>query len=173
MDVKRCDLKVCTLNVRGMRSKVKRRRLFQWFKEKQFDIILLQETYCTLDFVNTFNRDWPGAVYHSVSTSAHSSGVAILLSTRFRGSVNLVYTCERTLILNINIDDKPISIICAYAPNDARARKTFLKNLADYTNKYCPNTPTDSIIIGGDFNTVDVETDRKSKNLDGTSKQFT
>ena len=41
------NLQIVSLNVRGLQNKNKRNRIFQYFKTKKFDIILLQETYST------------------------------------------------------------------------------------------------------------------------------
>ena len=40
-------LKICSLNTRGLRDHKKRNNLFFWIKQKQFDVIFLQETYWT------------------------------------------------------------------------------------------------------------------------------
>ena len=47
-------------------------------ERQKVDVICLQETYCTKDFVPKFDQLWKGKVVHSVSDSAHSKGVAIL-----------------------------------------------------------------------------------------------
>ena len=76
-------LNVVSLNVRGLRGIEKRKALFQWIKEKKFDLICLQETYCTQDLVEKFNRVWEGQVFHSVTDSCHSRGVCILVKNKF------------------------------------------------------------------------------------------
>ena len=71
-------LRLLSLNVRGMRGG-KRHEIFTWIKRKDYDVCLLQETYCTPDFVKTFRKGWKGPVFHSCSNSNHSRGVCILL----------------------------------------------------------------------------------------------
>ena len=44
-------LRLATLNVRGIRNKNKRRSIFQWARDKQIDILCLQETHITNDIV--------------------------------------------------------------------------------------------------------------------------
>ena len=39
------NLQIVSLNVRGLQNRNKRNRIFQYFKTKNFDVILLQETY--------------------------------------------------------------------------------------------------------------------------------
>ena len=72
---------------RGLRNKQKRRRLFEWIRNKKFEIIALQETYCTEDFIDQFNSDWDGQVWHSPTTSSDSSGTCILISKEFDNEI--------------------------------------------------------------------------------------
>ena len=41
------DLKICSLNVRGLGERLKRRETFNWLRAKKFSIYLLQETHCS------------------------------------------------------------------------------------------------------------------------------
>ena len=43
------DFKLLSLNVRGIRSAKKRKALFMWLNVRKYDIIFLQETYCTAE----------------------------------------------------------------------------------------------------------------------------
>ena len=54
-----------------------RNRIFQFFKTKKFDVILLQETYSTLQDENEWKKEWEGPAFFS-SLSNHKCGVAIL-----------------------------------------------------------------------------------------------
>ena len=38
------DLRICSLNVRGLGERLKRRETFNWLRAKKFSIYLLQET---------------------------------------------------------------------------------------------------------------------------------
>ena len=46
------NLQIVSLNITGLQNKNKRNRIFQYFKMKKFDVILLQETYSTLEDEN-------------------------------------------------------------------------------------------------------------------------
>ena len=46
------NIKIISLNARGLRETKKRSNLFFWLKEKKIDICLLQETYWTTDIRN-------------------------------------------------------------------------------------------------------------------------
>ena len=167
------NIQTCTLNVRGLRDQLKRRSLFKWFTEFKFDIIFLQETHVTENFVSTFNKDCTGKVYHCVSDSAHSRGVAILI----RDTIDFTFTNihkdndGRKIILNCDIDNNSFSLVCAYAPNDGKLRLDFLKRLGKWIRQYCRYEK--QTICGADLNTVDRAIDRSTGNLDRTSGQFT
>ena len=76
------NLICATINVRGLNDNEKRKRLFYWLKTKSFDVIFLQETFCTDNFTSTFNRDWQGKLYHATTNPKHSRGVCTLFSCK-------------------------------------------------------------------------------------------
>ena len=41
------DLKICSLNVRGLGDKLKRRKTFNWLRRKSYSICMLQEVHCS------------------------------------------------------------------------------------------------------------------------------
>ena len=51
-----CDstLRLFSVNVRGLRSKLKRKSRFTYFRERKYDIICLQETYITMNMINSY-----------------------------------------------------------------------------------------------------------------------
>ena len=51
---------ICSLNVRGLGSKLKREQVFHWLKEQSFDIYFLQETHLPSSLKKT-NRDGMGS----------------------------------------------------------------------------------------------------------------
>ena len=167
------NVQTCTLNVRGLRDHFKRRTLFKWLIELKLDIIFLQETHVTENFIATFNKDWPGKVYHCCSDSAHSKGVAILIKNTVDFSfINMHKDNDgRKIILNCDIENNSFSLVCAYAPNDGKTRLEFLKRLGKWIKQYCRYEK--KIICGADLNTVDRNIDRSTGNLDRTSAQFT
>ena len=67
------DLKLVSLNVRGIRSPAKRKALFCWLNERKYDIIFLQETYSTQDVESIWKTQWQGKLYFSDGFN-HSRG---------------------------------------------------------------------------------------------------
>ena len=78
-------LKCLSLNVRGLNTYKKRVTLFDWLKNAELDIILLQETHFVKEQESYYNSRWFGEKYHCFSDSVHSRGVSVL----FRQNLNL------------------------------------------------------------------------------------
>ena len=57
------NLQIVSLNIRGLQNKNKRNRMFQYFKTKKIDIILLQETYSTVQDENEWKTEKEGPVF--------------------------------------------------------------------------------------------------------------
>ena len=68
-----------SLNVKGLREKVKRQRIFAWCREKGADIVFLQETYSTREVEDKWTSEWNGQCIYSHGTN-HSKGVLILIN---------------------------------------------------------------------------------------------
>ena len=47
MDKTNFNFQIMSFNVRGLNDRKKRRSIFKWIKQKNIDMCLLQETYCT------------------------------------------------------------------------------------------------------------------------------
>ena len=54
------DCLIGTLNCRGLRDILKRKKLFSWLREKNQDLFLLQETHSTAGDEVTWEREWGG-----------------------------------------------------------------------------------------------------------------
>ena len=44
-------LNLISLNVRGIRDRVKRKTIFDWVRTRRADVVMLQETYSTPDII--------------------------------------------------------------------------------------------------------------------------
>lgn len=173
MDVKYdFKLKTCTLNVRGIRSKDKRCRLISWLREKNFDVICLQETFLTPELEGLIKREWQGNIYHSFTSSYHSRGVAILFKPHLDFKCISVYKdCEgRRLLINATINNEHITIANIYAPNELNHRCDFLKRVSTWLKQYSL-TPQMAIVCG-DFNCSELQSERTSNQTDRSSKIF-
>ena len=52
------DLVICSLNVWGLLSTMKKRETFRWFKLKKIAIYFLQEVYCTKEIEILSTSEW-------------------------------------------------------------------------------------------------------------------
>ena len=146
---KLCDLKLISLNIRGLNDDTKRNKVFCWLRQCDADVILLQETHCGSEKdLWRWNRQWGGTSYWS-TTSSQSKGVAILFKqgkqydiTEYEVDLN-----GRMMYVDIAHDEQYLRLINVYAPNNAKDRKVFFKAL---TAKYIDQEK--DMVIGGDFN---------------------
>ena len=83
-------LSFASLNVRGARDYKKRNSLFFWLKEKQFDIVFLQESYWTDTLVSKIKKEWDGKILLNAGTE-HSKGSAILFRKDLKFEINSVH----------------------------------------------------------------------------------
>mgnify|MGYP000240556187 FL=1 len=70
--------KIYSLNVKGLGARKKRLQVFQWLKDKDFDICLLQETHLTEALNKVWKQEWGGQCFFN-GISSNSAGVSILL----------------------------------------------------------------------------------------------
>ena len=56
------NIKVCSLNVRGLRNKDKREKMFCWLKEQPYNIILLKKLI--LHMISTISGLMNGVIQH-------------------------------------------------------------------------------------------------------------
>ena len=83
-------IKVCSLNVRGLKTNIKRKALMRHLKKQSYDILALQETYLSEAEIKKFEKEM-NLLYH------HSSGIG-----RSKGLIT---------VFSKNIDDKKIELI--------------------------------------------------------------
>ena len=143
------SIQLCSFNVRGIGSKTKREKVFQWLKEQPYSICLLQESHSSVEFRETWCKEWGSNAYFS-GNSSNSAGVAILLksNTAFNVLNHIEIVIGRLQALFIEINDKPFIIINIYGPNNDDA------SVFNELNKFIVDNEDGNFIIGGDFNTV-------------------
>ena len=159
------DFKICSLNVRGLGERLKRRETFNWLRAKKFSIYLLQETHCSENTTATWSSEWGYKTLFSCCSGA-SGGVAILFNNNFAFQLERSYSDPkgRFIICDIKTNGRLFTLATIYAPNDDDPAffESFFSHLLDF---HC-----DDIVLGGDFNLVlNLEKDKKG----GRSKTHT
>lgn len=136
-------LKVCTWNIRGSHSKIKRKKVLSALRKEGVDIALLQETHLN----DAEHLKLQQHVFFSSFTSK-SRGVAILIkkSVPFKVIECIKDTHGRYVLLKATICGEELAILNVYFPPGHPI--TFL---AEVMTKLA-GLPLESIIVGGDFN---------------------
>ena len=81
-DLKTFQIKIVTLNVRGLNGSTKRRSIFRWLHNQKAHIYFLQETYSDEKTKASWEAEWGGKIFCSHGTK-HSKGVMILLNPKY------------------------------------------------------------------------------------------
>ena len=156
------DLCVVSLNARGMNSFEKRQKIYDWLRDTNVHIALIQETHYIEKNELKYNSRWFGKIFHAFSNSPYARGVSVLFNNVDVDVENVHKTQDgRILLLNIIIQNNAYTIVNVYSPNAEVERVSFFKKVKTYISKYARHI--DKMILGGDFNCVFELTDRKSK----------
>ena len=148
---------MCSLNVRGLGDRLKRREMFNWLRKKNYSIYMLQEVHCSENTISVWSAEWGYKTLFSCCTSARG-GVAILFNNNFNFQLQRSYSDPngRFIICDIIADNKCVTMAVLYAPNDDDPN--FFLNFFDHLNDF----KCDEVVIGGDFNLVlDLDIDKK------------
>ena len=124
------DIKLQSLNVKGLNKSIKRRSIFRWLHNQKHHFVFLQETHCTKECAQLWEAEWGGKVFFSHGTS-QSKGVMTLVNPKLDFKIEKCITDKngRFIILDLVVDESHIVLVNIYAPNDANQQITFLKDL--------------------------------------------
>lgn len=149
-----------TWNIRGVGSQAKRVRVLNHLVNLKADICLLQETHLS-DSDYTRIKSTQFSHIYSSHYNSKQRGVCILINKRISFTHNTTITDPegRFIIINISINNAPITIANIYGPNtdDASFFQNVFSTLSNLSD--CP------IILAGDLNTVLDPTLDKSDHL--------
>lgn len=143
------QLKFLTWNVRGVGSQTKKNKVLNYLKNIQADICLIQETHLSQFTQNNLKTTHFNHCFSSYYNSKQR-GVCILINKniQFNHHTTISDPEGRFIIINISINNNPITIGNIYGPNsdDPSFFSNVFSSLSNLSS--CP------IIIGGDYNTV-------------------
>ena len=154
------NLKIATLNARGLIDNKKRKHIFSVLHDSSYDIICIQESHCTDKNVNQFISDWNGEARFALTDSSHSRGVCILFKSILQLDVQNCHSSDdgRLLLLNLLVNNIPLTVCGVYAPNNETMRCSFFKKIKFWIRRHC--LYPDDLIILGDFNCCVRDIDR-------------
>ena len=143
------DLKIMSMNCRGLAQQHKRRDTLNYLKNSSADIILLQETHISQRTIPFFDTLWPGKCYHSCKAS-NSGGTTILTKPSLPYDLIVEHSSEdgNFVLVVIKIKNNLLTIVNIYGPNDDTP--SFYKRI----DALLQQVPQENIIIGGDYNFV-------------------
>ena len=157
------NLRITSLNARGLISDMKRKKIFLWLEKQAVDITFLQETHCTKTNLEKISKDWGGRSYFGLTNSCHSRGVGILFKPSL--DIEILNTVSRNdgraMLMNITSNDSILTIVNIYAPNKEQERMNYFTGITTWIMENA--TSLDNLIIGGDLNICMNDNDRSSK----------
>jgi len=151
------NLKIASLNVRGIGNNTKRREVFNWLRSKNFSIYMLQEAHCSENTRDIWTSEWGYKTLFSCCSS-NKAGVGILFNNNFNLKILKAFVDPngRFLICDIETNSKLLTLANVYAPNEDDP-VFFQAAFGHLSSFHC-----EEIIIGGDFNLVlDLVKDKK------------
>jgi exonuclease III len=157
------NLKIRSLNVRGLQTKQKRDLVFTELSKYKYDIILLQETHSTALEERPYKIKWGPNTFFSHGES-NSRGVCTIVPQTFPGKCELYYTDleGRLLIVKITIGDTDYYVCNVYMPTSNHETEQI--NALMKLNDQITDLSATNIILGGDWNVpLNDILDKKSK----------
>jgi len=89
--MRKMDLRIGSINTRGLGDKFKRREIFNWLKCKKMSVYFIQEAHCTEDNIHDWRAEWGYQALFSCCSS-NKAGVAILFNNNFSFQLLKAYT---------------------------------------------------------------------------------
>ena len=84
------DLKIASINVRGLGNNTKRREVFNWLRTEKLSIYMLQEAHCSDVTSDLWSSEWGYKALFSCCTS-NRAGVCILFNNNFNLQILKVF----------------------------------------------------------------------------------
>ena len=149
-------LKIISCNVNGLADSKKRRQVFNYLRQKEVDIVYMQETHSTKNSKNMWRNLWGGKIIFSHG-EPNARGTAILFAKNVDVKITKEYVDKkgRQAFCIIEYNEQKIALCNVYAPNedDPEFFVEIVEKLA--------NIEVDHIVWGGDLNTYLTENDKK------------
>lgn len=112
------NILIATVNCQGLATPSKRKDVLNYYKQKHYSIICLQDTHFISEHEQFIETQWGyKCVFNSYSSN--SRGVCILFNNNFEFKIHRVKNdCEGNLLaLDMTIEDHKVTLINIYGPN--------------------------------------------------------
>ena len=144
------NLKILSMNCRGLASKGKRLDLFMKWRKEKYDIILIQDTHWSRETIIQVKEEW-GAKTINSTFSTNARGTSILINKNLEYTLGMINIDPdgNYVLIEINLpNDLSLIIGSVYGPNEDKP--SFYENL----NKLINDIGNPNIILGGDWNST-------------------
>ena len=113
------ELRIVSLNVRGLGEQFKCRKIFHYLHQKETDIVMLQETHSTKRHERFWNSQWGGKIYFSHG-QLNARGVCIMFQKNLQIKITDVSRDQegRILMVKVVFNEQNFMVVNVYAPND-------------------------------------------------------
>ena len=143
------EIKIASFNCRGIQDYEKRKDVFAYLRNQEFNIIMLQDVHCRKIGVQLLRNCW-GSDILVAPFANNARGVAILtknIDVRF--SKTHLDESGNLIVTKAKVEDSEFCLVNVYGPNsDEPDFYTSMKSLIDA----CIEEENLPVIIGGDFN---------------------
>ena len=143
------NIKILSMNVRGLSNSKKRSDVFNWVKSKNPSIVCFQETHSTNEIENKWQDEWGSTCFFSHCDSK-SAGVCVMFKRDLDYKVHDSKHDKdgRFIVLDLSIFDQRLTLTCLYGHNTDNPG--FFSDILQCCLFY-KNT---SILLCGDWNVV-------------------
>lgn len=152
-------LKLYSVNIRGLAQHRRGEQALTDLFLSRYNVIFIQETHIYSDIqINRLNKAWKGQTFWDLG-KVKSCGVAVLIKENFPLKIVNVQKSDigRFIVIDGVLGDRRIRLINVYFPNTDKQRVDLIQKLKNITPS------NDALIIGDDFNFVEVPNCDKSK----------
>uniref|UniRef100_A0A670Y452 exodeoxyribonuclease III n=1 Tax=Pseudonaja textilis TaxID=8673 RepID=A0A670Y452_PSETE len=153
-----------SININGLNSRAKRKRILTKLIKQNVDIICIQETHIRKSEEKFLDCPKLGKLFTAPADKKKKKGIAIYVRDDLKAELIWADPVGRTLVVQISINGITLLLVVIYAPNDDQGK--FFKHLHQKITEF----ENGNIILIGDFNSIaDYRKDHsnRSKNKKG------
>jgi exonuclease III len=142
-------IKIINQNVQGLKGQTKKKKVLEWARKKNFDIMTIQEAHIEKNDLKSWTDVWKGNILYSCGSNK-SRGVVMLIKENLEHDVieNISDKNGRWLIATLKLKGVTLTVASYYGPNEDDPQH--LKDMINELHRIQP----EKLIITGDFNLV-------------------
>jgi exonuclease III len=135
--------------VQGLKGQQKKKKVIEWAKRKNFDLMTIQEAHIEEENLNDWKDVWKGRIIYSCGTN-NSRGVVILVRENLEHEIIEEVSDEygRWIIVTITLKGVTLTIANFYGPNDDDP--SHIEKMITELHRIRPT----KLVVAGDFNLV-------------------